>query len=584
MFKRLTRLLGLLLCLGTAAVNADNTDWEIERVLVLHSYEPSYQWTSDIQKGIEEGFKQTNSEVKLSIEYLDAKRVHTDGYFRRMANYLKLKYKDYEFDGVIISDDAALQFAKRYLANDERFTPLVAVGINDADATLDTLSSSGSVLYEQDRVAENLLLINQLRPQIKNLYYLADRSMTSELIHERVVAEMKKFPQINLIELRDETLDDASKQLENISPNDAVLLTHFNTEAEQGHYHSYQQVAHVIGAKSAAPVFVLWEMYLEEPGILGGFVNRSEQYGYEAAELMAGKLGLSMTKVDDELISEAVLDFTAIQKYGISRYDIPESAHIINAPPPAIQVNIKLLLFACALIILLFLVIVSQFMTMRQRKVIDQKNRKIVTLQKRTLSVQKEMIHILGEAIECRSGETGQHVKRVARLSATLAEFYGLSHREVEMIEVISPMHDVGKISVPESILDKKGKLDADEWEIMKRHTTKGFELLNNREGEITKLAAIVAHEHHERWDGTGYPNGLKGEDIHLFARIVAIADVFDALFTERCYKRAWTTEEVVELFRQEKGKHFDPVLTQLLLNNLDDFIEVRYLYPDNEV
>ncbi len=164
-------------------------------------------------------------------------------------------------------------------------------------------------------------------------------------------------------------------------------------------------------------------MYLEEPGILGGFVNRSEQYGYEAAELMAGKLGLSMTKVDDELISEAVLDFTAIQKYGISRYDIPESAHIINAPPPAIQVNIKLLLFACALIILLFLVIVSQFMTMRQRKVIDQKNRKIVTLQKRTLSVQKEMIHILGEAIECRSGETGQHVKRVARLSATLAEF-----------------------------------------------------------------------------------------------------------------------------------------------------------------
>ncbi len=118
----------------------------------------------------------------------------------------------------------------------------------------------------------------------------------------------------------------------------------------------------------------------------------------------------------------------------------------------------------------------------------------------------------------------------------------------------------------------------------LKRHTTKGFELLNNREGEITKLAAIVAHEHHERWDGTGYPNGLKGEDIHLFARIVAIADVFDALFTERCYKRAWTTEEVVELFRQEKGKHFDPVLTQLLLNNLDDFIEVRYLYPDNEV
>ena len=131
MVKRLTRLLALLLCLGTAAVNADETDWEIKRVLVLHSYEPSYQWTSDIQNGIEEGFEQTNSEVKLSIEYLDAKRIHSDGYFQRMANYLQLKYQDYEFDGVIISDDAALQFAKKYLPNAERSTPLVAVRIKN---------------------------------------------------------------------------------------------------------------------------------------------------------------------------------------------------------------------------------------------------------------------------------------------------------------------------------------------------------------------------------------------------------------------------------------------------------------------
>ncbi|HDM8226258.1 TPA: HD domain-containing protein [Vibrio campbellii] len=584
MTKRLTRLLALLMCLGTAAVNADESDWEIKRILVLHSYEPSYQWTNDIQNGIEEGFEQTNNEVKLSIEYLDAKRVHSDGYFERMANYLQLKYADYTFDGVIISDDAALQFAKRYLSNENCSTPLVAVGINNTQATLDSLSTDGSILYEQDRVEENIKLINQLRPGIKNLYYLADRSMTSELIHKRVIAEMAKYPRINLIELRDETLADASNRLKNIDPNDAVLLTHFNTELEKGAYHSYQEVAHVVGKKSAAPVFVLWEMYLDEPGILGGFVNRSEQYGYSASELMASKLGLSMTKVGDELISEAVLDYNALEHYGISRFDVPRSAHIINSPPPAIQVNIKLLLFACALIVLLSLVIVSQFMTIRQRKVIDQKNRKIVTLQKRTLNVQKEMIHVLGEAIESRSGETGQHVKRVARLSATLAEFCGLSHREVEMIEVISPMHDVGKISVPESILDKNGQLNAEEWEIMKRHTVKGYELLSNREGEIAKLAAVVAHEHHERWDGTGYPNGLKGEEIHLFARIVAIADVFDALLSERCYKRAWTIEEVVELFKREQGKHFDPALSQLLLDNLDDFIEVRFMYPDNDI
>ncbi|GAK21984.1 response regulator [Vibrio sp. JCM 19052] len=127
-----------------------------------------------------------------------------------MANYLQLKYQNYKFDGIIISDDAALEFSKRYLPNDERSVPLVAVGINNTQATLDSLSTSGSILYEQDKVTENIKLIIKLRPQIKNLYYLADRSMTSELVHARVVEEMKKFPQINLIELRDEPLAEAA--------------------------------------------------------------------------------------------------------------------------------------------------------------------------------------------------------------------------------------------------------------------------------------------------------------------------------------------------------------------------------------
>ncbi|MEF1342138.1 phosphodiesterase, partial [Vibrio rotiferianus] len=128
----------------------------------------------------------------------------------------------------------------------------------------------------------------------------------------------------------------------------------------------------------------------------------------------------------------------------------------------------KTLLVVGAIIGVLSLIVVVQFMVIRQRKEIDRKNRKIVVLQKRTLSVQKEMIHVLGEAIESRSGETGNHVKRVAKLSAKLAELCGLSHREIEMIEIISPMHDVGKIAVPESILDKCGPLTPDEWGVMK--------------------------------------------------------------------------------------------------------------------
>ncbi|HCH2794568.1 TPA: HD domain-containing protein [Vibrio parahaemolyticus] len=582
MVKRLARFLTLVLCIGTVAVQAEETNWELKRVLVLHSYDPSYQWTNDIQAGIEKGFKQTDGEAKLSIEYLDAKRVHSEGYLQQMASYLRFKYRAYEFDGVIISDDAAMRFVRNYFQNPKRNVPMVAIGINDKDSSLDTVSTNGSVIYEEDRVVENISLINRLRPRIKNLYYLADRSVTSELIYQRVKAEMNKFPRINLIEIRDASLQEAANQLSTVSANDAVLLTHYNTEGDSGKYHTYREVARAIGAKSRAPVFVMWELYLGEPGILGGFVNRSEQFGYEAAEIMASKMGMSLTSAAHALaITEAVLDYKALTKYEISHYDIPKNAEILNAPPPLFKVNLKTLLFTCGIIVLLSLVVVIQFMTIRQRKEIDKKNRKIVLLQKRTLNVQKEMIHVLGEAIESRSGETGQHVKRVAKLSRRLAQLCGLTHREVEMIEIISPMHDVGKISVPESILDKPGALTSSEREIMKQHTIKGYELLNMKEGDITKLAAVVAHEHHEKWDGTGYPNNLKGEDIHLFARIVAIADVFDALLTERCYKRAWTINEVVDWFKLEQGKHFDPILCQLLLDNLDDFIEVRYMYPD---
>ncbi|CAH1559828.1 HD domain-containing phosphohydrolase [Vibrio rotiferianus] len=585
MKKRLTRWLAVILWLGTTAVSASNDEsWDVKRILVLHSYDPSYQWTNDIQHGIEEGFAQATGEVKLSIEYLDSKRVHSHGYLQRMGNYLQLKYEGYQFDGVVVTDDAALQFIKTYYPNAERKTPIVAVGINNLKATLDNVSTNGSVLYEVDRIDENINLINKLRPKIKTLYYLADHSITSEHIRQLVLEHMKRFPQIKVVEIRSKTLSETAELLKHISPDDAVLLTHYNTETSKGKYHTYQEISHVIGTSSAAPVFVFWEHYLGEPGILGGYLNRSKNFGFEAAELMAGKVGLSLLPtIKEQPVTEAVLDHIAIEKYNISRYLIPKSAKIINKPAPLITINYKTLLVVGAIIGVLSLIVVVQFMVIRQRKEIDRKNRKIVVLQKRTLSVQKEMIHVLGEAIESRSGETGNHVKRVAKLSAKLAELCGLSHREIEMIEIISPMHDVGKIAVPESILDKCGPLTPDEWEVMKLHTTKGFNLLNTKEGDVTKLAAIVAHEHHERWDGNGYPNGLEGESIHLFARITAIVDVFDALLSERCYKRAWSIQEVIELFEKERGQQFDPFLCQLLLDNLDDFVEVRNMHPDFE-
>lgn len=194
---------------------------------------------------------------------------------------------------------------------------------------------------------------------------------------------------------------------------------------------------------------------------------------------------------------------------------------------------------------------------------------------------QKELSYILGEAVEKRSKETGSHVKRVAHYSYLLAQKYGLNDYEAEIIKLASPLHDIGKISIPDNILNKPGKHDAQEWEIMKSHAEIGYDILRNSNNEILKQGALIAYHHHEKWDGSGYPQSLKGEQIDISGRITAIADVFDALGSDRCYKKAWPLEDIIELLKRERGKHFDPKLVDLFLNNLDDVLEIRDLYPD---
>lgn len=194
---------------------------------------------------------------------------------------------------------------------------------------------------------------------------------------------------------------------------------------------------------------------------------------------------------------------------------------------------------------------------------------------------QREIIYKLGELGECRSSETGQHVKRVAEYSKLLAIKIGLDEKDVNRLFMSSPMHDIGKVGIPDSILNKNGKLDSAEWEVMKTHAQIGYEILRTSKREILQAAAIVSYTHHERWDGSGYPLGLKGEDIHIFGRITAIADVFDALTSERVYKKAWSLEEVLKLFNEEKGKHFDPNLIDVFMNNLDDILEIKEKFKD---
>jgi response regulator RpfG family c-di-GMP phosphodiesterase len=188
----------------------------------------------------------------------------------------------------------------------------------------------------------------------------------------------------------------------------------------------------------------------------------------------------------------------------------------------------------------------------------------------------------MGAIGETRSKETGLHVKRVAEYSYLLGKLWGLNEEDASLLKQASPMHDIGKVGIADNILNKPAKLTFEEFEIMKTHAEIGYDMLKHSKRPILKASAVVAISHHEKWDGSGYPKGLKGERIPIFGRITAIADVFDALGHDRCYKKAWPLENILELFRNEKGKHFDPHLVDLFFENLDKFLEIRDSMQDH--
>jgi len=194
---------------------------------------------------------------------------------------------------------------------------------------------------------------------------------------------------------------------------------------------------------------------------------------------------------------------------------------------------------------------------------------------------QKEVVYTMGAIGETRSKETGLHVKRVAEYSRLLATLVGLDSEEVEILTQASPMHDIGKVAIADDILNKPAKLTKEEFNRMKDHSIIGYEMLQYSNRPLLKAASIVAYEHHEKYDGSGYPQGLSGKNIHIYGRITAVADVFDALGSERVYKQAWNDEKIFTMFKEERGKHFDPLLIDIFFENLDNFLSIRDTFKD---
>lgn len=211
------------------------------------------------------------------------------------------------------------------------------------------------------------------------------------------------------------------------------------------------------------------------------------------------------------------------------------------------------------------------------RKTLDE----MVEAQRKTYEAYLDTIQKLAVAAEYKDEGTAEHIHRIALYSECIAKALKLSPHEVEIIRHASPMHDVGKIGIPDGILLKPGHLDKEEWEVMQQHTTIGARILHGSRSELLQAGETIALAHHEKWDGSGYPQGLKDEKIPLFGRIVAVVDVFDALTTKRPYKKAFSNEEAFEIIRSGRKQHFDPQIVDIFFKNIDEILQIQESYRD---
>ncbi|MEJ2048165.1 MAG: HD domain-containing protein, partial [Dehalococcoidia bacterium] len=198
------------------------------------------------------------------------------------------------------------------------------------------------------------------------------------------------------------------------------------------------------------------------------------------------------------------------------------------------------------------------------------------------LASRAQIIRRLGRAAEFKDNETGNHVLRMSHYARLIGQKLGIGEKAEEILFNTAPMHDIGKLGIPDSILRKPGKLTPDEWELMKRHSTIGAEIIGKHDDDLLGTARIIALTHHEKWDGSGYPQGLAGEDIPRVGRIVALADVLDALLSERPYKPAYTIEESIAMIQEQSGKHFDPVMVEALISVLPEVAKIKETFADD--
>ena len=560
----------LLCCLAASpGVRADAGE---PRVLVLHSYAQDFTWTRDLHQGILSVLDDPEVRARWRVEYLDAKHHSAPAYQARLFELFREKYASARFDGVILTDDHALDFAARH--RDQLFpgAPMAACGINDLKS-VPPEASDMNIIVESLAHLETLGQALRQNPETRKVYVAIDDTLTGKSILRDFLEQATSLAgQVEIEILSPMTMGDLERFAAGRVKGEIIyLLVYFQDAA--GEVFAAADIPKAVAAASPVPVYVAWDFQMGT-GVVGGCVTSAFGHGRKVAQTLLDRLAgrnppAAYSGLQD--VNRHIYDYSALIRFGIKVSSLPEGALILNAPVSYYESHRTVILWALAIITVLGVIIALLSINVAKQRKINRGNSEIMSLNREMIETQREMLSTLGEVIETRSQDTANHVRRVAAYSALLGEKYGLAPAEIVLLEAAAPMHDIGKIGIPDAILNKPGKLSEEEFESIKHHTVIGQRILHTSDRRLMAGARTIALQHHERWDGTGYPCGLKGEEISLPARICALADVYDALSLGRVYKQAWPREKVLEFIRNERGGMFDPRIVDLFFENLDE-------------
>ncbi|KAF5046206.1 HD domain protein [anaerobic digester metagenome] len=579
---RLAAFLAFLVA-GVAPVAASSAAQDGPRVLVIHSYASDYAWTRDMQAGIVSVLDAPEVRARWRVEHMDAKHHDSPEYQARLLELFREKYAGERFDGIILTDDHAMDFTVRHRAELFPGTPVTACGINDLKS-VPPGAEDMNIIVERLAHVETLTEALRQNPGTRKVHVVIDDTLTGKSILREFLEQARALS--GQVEV-DVAPPMTRAQLEVFARERAkgeiiYLLVYFQDAA--GEVFAAGDVPRVLAAASSVPVYVAWDFQMGT-GVVGGCVTSAFGHGHKAAATLLDRLaGKNPPHAYSGLqeVNRHTYDFAALSRFSIPVDALPPGAVVLNRPLSFYEMHREVILTALGVIAVLGVIIALLVLNVIKQRRINRGNAEIMTLNREMIETQREMLTTLGEVIESRSQETANHVRRVAAYSALLGEKYGLGPEDILILEAAAPMHDIGKIGIPDSILNKPGTLSDVEYESIKHHTVIGQRILHTSDRKLMAAARTIALQHHERWDGTGYPCGLKGDEISLPARICALADVYDALSLGRVYKQAWPKETVLDFIRRERGGMFDPRIVDLFFENLDEIEAIGHRLSDD--